>query len=191
MKYILIVLMCCSGMVIAEKLLARSLRTEWTKTGTIASMGPAQNMSIQGAKAAFRNNLEYIGIKKNRIGFGVSFVAFNNARVANSVGFSYRGQPKDVGEFANASGGLMGYLTGACLGITEQNNKDFAQFLMSTLSQAQKTGQPITLQRQFGVFSVYLSKVTVQPPNVSYSIVISSKGVLGKAGWVDYCSPKQ
>jgi hypothetical protein len=191
MKFVLVMVVFLFSIVFAEKLLSRFLRSEWTKSGMIASMSPAKPMSIQGAKAAFSNNLEYIGNKKNLIGFGISFVAFQDAKVANSTGFSYQGQPKDVGEFANASGALMGYLTGACLGVTEQNTQDFAQLLMGALSEAQKTGKPVTVQRQFGVFSVYLGNVTVKPPLVSYSIVISSKGVLGKAGWVTYCSPKQ
>ncbi len=120
--WIAVIVLGFSSLGIAEKLYARSLRSEWTKSKSITGMSSAQTMNIMGAKAAYRNSLGFIGNKKNSIPFGVSFVAFTNASVTNSLGVSYAGQPKDVGEFANASGGLISYMAGACLGITEQNS---------------------------------------------------------------------
>ncbi len=190
MKYLLMIVLL-SSLVFAEKLYARSLRAEWTKSGMITAMSAAQTMNINGAKAAYKNSVLYIGNKKNSIPFGISLVGFKDVGIANSIGVSYNAAPKDLAEFANASGGLMAYMAGACLGITEQNSKDFAKFFFETISQAQKTGKPITANRQFGVFNMYIGNATVKAPNASYSLVISSNGVLGKNGWLEYCNPKQ
>jgi hypothetical protein len=189
MKYILVTLF--SSLVFAEQLFTRSLRSEWTKLGMITSMSAAQAMNISGAKAAYKNSLLYLGNKKNSLPFGISLVGFKDAKVTNSIGVSYNAVPKDLSEFANASGALMAYMAGACLGISEQNSKDFAQFFFETIAQAQKTGKAITAKRQFDVYNIYIGNATVKALNISYSLVISSSGVLGKNRWLEYCNPKQ
>ena len=189
--WIAAIVLCFSSLVIAEKLFARSLRSEWTSAKTISGMTSAQAMNITGAKAAYKNSVGFIGNKNNSIAFGISFVAFNDASVTNSIGVSYAGQPKDIGEFANASGALMSYMAATCLGITKQNSTDFARFFFETISQAQKTAKSVTVQRQFGVFNMYISNATVSASGISYSLVIRSAGTIGKAGWVEYCNPKQ
>ncbi len=191
MKYVFAILLL-SSLVLAEKLYARSLRTEWTKSGMISGMSSAQAMNINGAKAAYKNSLGYIGNQKNSLLFGISFVAFKDAAVTNSLGISYNGQPKNLAEFANASGSIIAYKSAACLGMSEKTVQAIAKVFFETIQAAQKSGQPIkTVQRQFGVFNLYLGNTTVKTPNILFSMVISSNGVLGKSGWLEYCNPKQ
>ncbi len=190
MKYLLAVLLI-SSLVLAENTFMRSLRIEWLKAGSINSMSAAQTMTISGAKAAYRYSIGLVGNQKNVIPFGYSMVANTDARVANSIGFSYQGKPKVFNEFATATGWLFGALAGTCLGATEVIGRPMTDFLMETLSKAGQSGKLTTAQKQFGVFNMYMGNVLVTQPKISYSIVISRTGVVGQGGWLEYCNPKQ
>ena len=69
MKYLLVIVLL-SSLVFAEKLYARSLRAEWTKSGMVTAMSAAQTMNINGAKAAYKNSVLYIGNNKTAFHLG-------------------------------------------------------------------------------------------------------------------------
>ena len=185
-------LLICSSLAVAQQLYARALRAEWIKQNKIFSLGQAQPIKIDGAKAAYRNRLVFIGNLKNPIPFGVSFVGFKDTKVTNSIGYSYNGMPKSIPEFNNATGALLGLLTGACLGIDQKTVTAFSEILGKTILAAVNSPTKVfTNQKQIGVFNFYVGNVQLTQTAIIYSVVVSSNGVLGKAGWVEYCNPKQ